>query len=153
MSSSKNWPVKGLCGRCLSEFIDEIPVSHVGIFDPALWTVAPLPISLVQLSPLPCVKVKYVQTVCGCEWGGGGCCVLLETIFCRSLTLPIWPDSEPTKLLDHPKQISEGGLRQKDTCRKVRLQISFFRWQYFALVSIQLISPCMDSSLLTGFLS
>ncbi len=30
--------------------------------------------------------------------GGGGvdCWVLLETIFCRSLTFYIWPDSEPT---------------------------------------------------------
>ncbi len=30
--------------------------------------------------------------------------VLLETIFFRSLILCIWPDSEPTKLADHPKQ-------------------------------------------------
>ncbi len=28
----------------------------------------------------------------------------LEIIFCMSFTLCIWPDSEPTKLLDHPKQ-------------------------------------------------
>jgi hypothetical protein len=28
-------------------------VSHIGIFDPALWTIAPFPFSLVQLSPLP----------------------------------------------------------------------------------------------------
>jgi hypothetical protein len=42
-SPKKNWPVKGLCGRCLSEFVDwrisGDAVSHVGIFDPALWTV------------------------------------------------------------------------------------------------------------------
>jgi hypothetical protein len=31
----KNLPVKGLCGRCLSEFIDWI-YSHLGFFDPAL---------------------------------------------------------------------------------------------------------------------
>jgi hypothetical protein len=32
----------GLCGGCLSEFIlyRLDTVSHVGIFDPALWTVA-----------------------------------------------------------------------------------------------------------------
>ncbi len=28
-------------------------VSHVGIFDPALWTVAPVTFSLVHLSPFP----------------------------------------------------------------------------------------------------
>ncbi len=46
----------------------------------------------------------------------GGCWVLLETFFWRSLTLCIWPDSEPTKLLDHPKQNlrGEGSLLQTD---------------------------------------
>jgi hypothetical protein len=34
------------------------------------------------------------------------------------------------------------GLRQINTCRKVPLQVNFFRW-HFALVSIQLISPCV----------
>ncbi len=40
----------------------------------------------------------------------------MENIFCRSLTLCIGPDSEHTKLLDHPKQNPRrgGGLRQ--TC-------------------------------------
>ncbi len=49
-------------------------VSHVGNFDPALRTVAPRTLSLVQLSPppstLPYVKVQYIQTVCG--WEGVG---------------------------------------------------------------------------------
>ncbi len=41
---------------------------------------------------------------------------MLKTIFCRSLILYIWPDSEPTKLLDYPKQKPRrgGGLRQTD---------------------------------------
>jgi hypothetical protein len=46
-------------------------VSHVGIFDPALRTVAPLLFSLVQLfppHPLPCVNrysiLVYTYTVC-----------------------------------------------------------------------------------------
>ncbi len=49
---------------------------------------------------------------------------LLETIFCRSCTLCIWLDSEPTKLLDHPKQKSRkgGGLMQINTGRKVPLK-------------------------------
>jgi hypothetical protein len=41
--------------------------------------------------------------------GGGGYGVLLETIFCRSLRLCILPDSEPTNLLDHPKEKSRQG--------------------------------------------
>jgi hypothetical protein len=40
--------------------------SHVGIFNPALGSVlsyvAPLPFSLVQLSPLPCVNKYTVYT-------------------------------------------------------------------------------------------
>jgi hypothetical protein len=41
-SSTKNLPVKGLRGRCLSVFPGDT-VSHVGIFDPALWTGSTLP--------------------------------------------------------------------------------------------------------------
>ncbi len=52
--------------------------------------------------PPPCVNSIYRQCVAVMGWGG--CWVLLETIFCRCLTLWIWPDSELTKLLDHPKQ-------------------------------------------------
>ncbi len=49
-------------------------VSHIGIFDPAVWTVALLTFSLVQLPPLPCVNkyTVYTYTVCkGGEWGSG----------------------------------------------------------------------------------
>jgi hypothetical protein len=37
------------------------------------------------------------------------------------------PDSEPTKLLHHPKQkpMSGGGIRQINSCRKVPLQVNF----------------------------
>jgi hypothetical protein len=45
-------------------------------------------------SPLPYVKVQYIQTVCRWEEVGRGCWVVLETILC------MWPDSEPAKLLD-----------------------------------------------------
>jgi hypothetical protein len=62
--------------------------------------------------PFPVSKYRIYSVWRG---GGGGCWVLLETLFCRSLTLCIWPDSEPTKLLDHPK-----------TCRNVSLQVNFF---------------------------
>ncbi len=95
-------------------------------------TGAPLIFYLVQLStPSPFPVTKY--SICRWLGWGGGCWVLLETIFCM-----FWPDSEPTKLLDHPKQKPRrgGGLRQINTCRKVPLQINLLRWQHFALVSI-----------------
>ncbi len=141
--SKKNLPVKGLCGRCLQT---RDKVSHVGIFDPALWAAAPLSFSLVKSHPPPhpppflCQRaVQYPILYTDSVWLGGGWGVLSpETIFCRSFTLCIWPDSEPTKLLDHPKQKPrrEGGLRQINTCRKVSLQVHFFRWRHFAFVSI-----------------
>jgi hypothetical protein len=60
--------------------------SHVGIFDPALCTIAPLTFSLIHVPPLPPPVSKYsiYRQVCGWE-GVVGCIVVLETIFCRSL--------------------------------------------------------------------
>ncbi len=80
----------------------------------------------------------YRQCVTGRGWR---CWVLLETIFFRSLTLCIWPDSEPTKLLDYTKLKPrwEGGLRQINTSCKVPLQVNFFRWRHLALLSISLL--------------
>jgi hypothetical protein len=49
-----------------------------------------------------------------------------------------WPDLEPKTLLDHPKQKPRRG---RGLCRKVPLQVNFFRWRHFALESIWLISP------------
>ncbi len=51
--------------------------SHVGIFNPALWSVlspvAPLPFSLVHPPPpLPCVNKYTVYTCTVCRMGGGG---------------------------------------------------------------------------------
>ncbi len=47
---------------------------HVGIFDPAFWTVAPLTFSLVQLSPSPPfpVWIRMLYTRMLCLRGGGG---------------------------------------------------------------------------------
>jgi hypothetical protein len=94
---------------CLIEFIDWRYSQSCWYFRPLLWIVASLP-SLwpVLPSPLPKVNVQYIQTVCVCRGGGGGggllSCVIDHTVFCRSLTLWFGPDSEPTKLLHHPKQ-------------------------------------------------
>jgi hypothetical protein len=92
---------------------------------------------------LLCVN-KYCKLVCMYTMCRGG---LLETIFCRSFTLCFWPDSEPTKLLDHPKQKPSrgGGLRQINTCLKVPLQVNFLRWQHFALPSMSLIFLCIQA--------
>jgi hypothetical protein len=51
----KKFTCKGTLLQVLGEFRDwRYEVSHVGIFDPALWTVAPLTFSLVQLSSYLC---------------------------------------------------------------------------------------------------
>jgi hypothetical protein len=79
-------------------------------------------LSLFHLPP-PFSVSKYRQWVDGRGWG---CWVVLETIFCR-----FWPDSEPTKLLDHPQ--TDKHLPQSPFTGK------FFRWRHFALFSISLI--------------
>ncbi len=90
-------------------------------FKPLLWTSAPLTFSVVHLpTPFPVRSTGLcIYTVCN---GGGSDCV--ESIH-RSYTLCIWPDSEPTKLLYHPKQ--QPRRRQKNTCRQVPLQVDFFK--------------------------
>ncbi len=68
----KKLPVKGLCGRCLSELWTGDTVSHGRIFYLALWIVAPLTFSLVQLFPtsFPLSKYSiYRRCVAGMGWG------------------------------------------------------------------------------------
>ncbi len=119
--------LKFACKETLRQvFIRVYTVSDVGIFDQAI---APLTFSLVHLPPvppIPWVKVQYIRTVCGWGGGGGG---------------GVWPDSESTKLLDHPQQKPRRGgcLRQINTCRKVPIQVNLFRWRHFALLYIGLI--------------
>ncbi len=106
---AKNWPVKGLRGRCLSEFIDWRYSQSCWYF--RLCFVNCCPSNLLSGSTSLCQSTVYTD----CVWlgGSGKCWVLLDIIFCRSLTFCIWPDSEPTKLLDRPKQKLRrgGGLR------------------------------------------
>ncbi len=154
MSSSKQkWPVKGRYSRCLAECIDtkakcrhlkkltckgtllqvfirvyrvEIQFGGMLVFWTQLCELLPLQPSLFSLTLPPpfLVIVQYVQTLNGWAWVGG----VLETIFCRSLTLCLWKDSESTKLLDHVKQKPSSwmDLRRINTCRKVPLQVNFF---------------------------
>ncbi len=103
-----------------SQFLDWSTFSHVGIFDPALWTllspVAPL-FSLVQHLPSPSFPVWI--SICTYEQGGR---VVLD-----------WePDQSqnPQNCLtnDHPKTKSKerrGGLSQIKSCRQVPFQVTF----------------------------
>ncbi len=54
------------CKGSLQQMFIRAYQSHVGIFDPALWTIAPLTYSLLHLSPpstLPCVNKNTVYTI------------------------------------------------------------------------------------------
>ncbi len=101
------------------------------------------PSNLLSCSPPPLFpKSKYSlyrQRVARRVWGGG-VWVVLETIFCRSLTFCFWRDSEPTKFLFHQTKPRKGDvLRHINTCHKVTLQVNFFRQRHMALLSISLI--------------
>ncbi len=78
-----------------------------------------LPLYLLSGSPSPPIPPSQSQHTVYTDsvWlrGGRGCWVVLEIMFCRSLTLCFWPDSEPKKLLHHPKQKPRrGGGPQTD---------------------------------------
>ncbi len=110
----KSWPVKGLCGSCLSKFIDWRFSQSCWYFRLSLMNCCPSNIFSGSTSPLPSVKVEYRQSV----W--------------------LWPDWEPTKLLDHPKQKPRrGGAPQTDKhLSQSTFTGQFFRWLPFALVFI-----------------
>jgi hypothetical protein len=138
LSSKKNWPIKGLCGRCLFEFIDLRYSQSRWYFRPSCVSYCPSNLSSSPLpsSPLPCVEVQ--QTVCGWEGVGGRVIELCWRPYSAGVSHScIWPDSEPTKLPNHSKQ-NLGGLTDK-TCREVPLQVNLFWWRHFALLSINLI--------------
>ncbi len=91
--------------------------------------------------PPPPFSVSKYSIYRQCVSGRGlGCWVLLETILCMSLTLCIWLDLEPTKLLDHPKQKSRmgGGLRQVNTFRKSHYKVNFLDDNILHFFSIRL---------------
>ncbi len=117
-----------IAALCLTDFIDWRYIhSVVCIVYPACellppWTkeqylctvVYCCPSTLPSLWPPPpsqtTVNVLYIQTVCVTGGGAGGGWGDVE-LSCRpysarSFTLCFWPDSEPTKLLHHPKQMA-----------------------------------------------
>ncbi len=95
-------------------------------FRPLLWTSTPLTFSMVHLPPSLSLFPVWISTgVCihaVCNGGGGGDRVVWRE-YIRSYTICIWPDSEPIKLLYHPRQkpLRRRGLRQINTCRQVPL--------------------------------
>ncbi len=130
--SKKKLSVKGLGGRCLSEFIDWRYSQSWWFFQPSCVNCCPSKLLSGSLPPPPppflvskysIQNTLYRQCVAGRGWGVEYCC--------RSLTLCVWPDSEPTKLPDHPKQKPRrgGGLRQINTWGPFLGQ--FFRWRHF----------------------
>jgi hypothetical protein len=73
MSSSKKLTCNGTLRRVfirVNRLEKQSDVTHVGNFDPALKTVAPLTFSLVQLPPPPslCQSTEYTDSV----WVGRG---------------------------------------------------------------------------------
>ncbi len=114
MSSSKTID-RGLCGRCLSEFIDWRYIQSSWYFRPSFVNCCPSNVlcgsTLTPLPPLLCVN-KYTVFTYTVWWYG----VLLETIFCRSLTLCTWPTRFRTyKIVTLPQtKILEGRGPQTD---------------------------------------
>jgi hypothetical protein len=92
---------------------------------PPLWNSAPLTFSLVHFppsppTPLPCVNKNRGMYFTVFNRGGveSGC---VESIY-RSYTLCIWPDSEPTQSLFHPKPkpTRGGGPHTDKHLKKIR---------------------------------
>ncbi len=109
--------------------------SHVGIFDPALWSVlsptAHLPFSLVHHypSPLPCVNKYCICTIVNIQCVRGGRvpgCVghyILQEFYTVYLTrFRTYKIARPPKT-KIPRR--GGGLRRINTCRKVLFQSIF----------------------------
>ncbi len=103
---------------CLTDFIDWRYIHSWFVFSTQLVKCCPhgrrnstcvlLPLyctfSLTSSLSPPSQCTVYADNVWLWGGGGGGCWNVLWTIFYRSFTLCFWPDSEPTKLLHHPKQ-------------------------------------------------
>jgi hypothetical protein len=90
-----NWPVKGLCTRCLSEFIEWRYSQSLWYFRPSFVNCCPYPLLSVSTCPppLPCELVHLVW--CIHVYGvycvrGGGVLVLRQINTCRKVLLQRW---------------------------------------------------------------
>ncbi len=110
MSSSKNFSVKGLCGRCSLEIIDWRDSQSCLCFRPSFVNYCPS--NVLSDSPPPPPPPF-------CNW--------LDS---EPTKLPDHPKQKSRR---------GGGLKQINTCRKGPLQVDCFRWRHFALLSISLI--------------
>ncbi len=127
---------------CLIEFIDWRYSQSCWYCRPSFVNYCSSNLLFGSPPPLPKVQVQYIQTVCGWEGvvGGGGCWVVLETIFCRSLTPLYLARFRTYKIASPPPNRNlggEGGLRQ--TATKSLYKAIFFRCRHLALLSISLI--------------
>ncbi len=97
-----------------------------------------------KFNTIPPVTLNICKKyMCG---GEGGCRVVSPTIYCRTFTLCMGPDSESIKLLDCPKtksstlpvSFSLGAVRKTNSCHKVLSEI-LLRRRDFALPSTSLL--------------
>ncbi len=88
MSSYKKWSLKGLCGRCLLEFIDWRYSQSYWYFRPSFVNCCPSNFlsgsTLLPPSPLPCVNKYTVYTYTVCKGGRYGVLGLTLVLFVTS---------------------------------------------------------------------
>ncbi len=113
---------KGLCGGCLSEFVYRLEIQPFmlhGIFRPSFVNCCPS--NLISGSSLPppslCEQMYTIQ----CERGGGG--------------MGFWASG---RLKFYEKLKVRKWNKFFIICRKVPLQVNFFRWQQIAMPSMSL---------------
>jgi hypothetical protein len=129
---------------CLTDFIDWRCIHSLFVFLTQLMNCCPhrlrnytcvlLPLYCtfaLTSSPLPPFPMYSICRQCVIVWGGGGCWNVLWTIFCRSYTLCFWPDSEPTKLLHHPRQKWPVKTTLRDWCLKSSFVHALFIFLFF----------------------
>ncbi len=112
-----DWRYSQPCWYFRPSFVNYCPSNLLS----SLWFTSP------TLPPFPkSMYIIYRQCVAG-MW-----CGVVELCLRQEFNTLFWPDSEPTKLLYHPKQKPRrgGGFRQINTCRKVPYRSIFLNNEY-----------------------